>query len=114
MNPNYNFQGRVALVTGAASGMGRASAKAFAQAGAALVRVDRDREKLRAVAHEITTGGGKAIALTGDVSHEHFAETSVERAVAEFGRLDMAYNNAGILGPMCPLIEETGAGYDAV
>jgi NAD(P)-dependent dehydrogenase (short-subunit alcohol dehydrogenase family) len=114
MNPTYNFKGQVALVTGAASGMGRASAKAFAQAGAALVLVDRDEEKLHAIAREITGTGSKAIALIGDVSEEAFAKTAVERAVSAFGRLDMAYNNAGILGPMCPLTEETGAGYDAV
>jgi NAD(P)-dependent dehydrogenase (short-subunit alcohol dehydrogenase family) len=114
MNPTYNFKGQVALVTGAASGMGRASAKAFAAAGAALVLVDRDEDKLRAVAGEISSAGGKAIALIGDVADEQFAKASVERAVSEFGRLDMAYNNAGILGPMCPLTEETGQGYDAV
>jgi NAD(P)-dependent dehydrogenase (short-subunit alcohol dehydrogenase family) len=114
MNPTYHFEGQVALVTGAASGMGRAAAKAFAEAGAAVVLVDRDDEKLRGTAREITAAGGKAITLVGDVSDEKLAKEAVDRAVAEFGRLDMAYNNAGILGPMCPLTEETGEGYDAV
>jgi NAD(P)-dependent dehydrogenase (short-subunit alcohol dehydrogenase family) len=114
MNPMYNFKGQVALVTGAASGMGRATAKAFAESGASLVLVDRDEAKLRATAAEIAAAGGHAVTLPGDVSDEKLAKTAVERAVVEYGRLDMAYNNAGILGPMCPLTEETGEGYDAV
>jgi len=114
MNPTYNFKDQVALVTGAASGMGRVTAKAFAEAGAVLVLIDRDEEKLRATAREITATGRQAITLAGDVSDEQLAKAAVDRALAEFGRLDMAYNNAGILGPMCPLTEETGEGYDAV
>ncbi len=114
MNPTYNFEGQVALITGAASGMGRASAKAFAKAGAALLLVDRDAAKLRSTAQEIIAVHGKAITLVGDVSDEKLAQEAVARAVGEFGQLDMAYNNAGILGPMCPLTEETGEGYDAV
>lgn len=114
MNPTYDFTGQVALVTGAASGMGRATAKAFAEAGAAVVLVDRDEDKLRGTSRELTAADGRAIMLVGDVSDEKFAKAAVDRAVAEFGRLDMAYNNAGILGPMCPLTEETGEGYDAV
>jgi NAD(P)-dependent dehydrogenase (short-subunit alcohol dehydrogenase family) len=114
MNPTYDFSGQVALVTGAASGIGRATVEAFVKAGAAVVLVDRDEEKLRSLLGEIGTAGGKAIQIVGDVSDEDFAKAAVERAVADFGRLDMAYNNAGILGPMCPLTEETGEGYDAV
>jgi NAD(P)-dependent dehydrogenase (short-subunit alcohol dehydrogenase family) len=114
MNPVYSFQHQVALVTGAASGMGRATAQAFVCDGAAVVLVDRNEEKLRAVARELTAGGGSAVSLVGDVSDETLAKAAVDRAVAEFGRLDMAYNNAGILGPLCPLTEETGEGYDAV
>jgi len=114
MNPTYHFENQVALITGAASGMGRATAQAFAIAGAAVVLVDRDEHKLSETSQAITRSGGIAIMLVGDVSDELFAKSAVDRAVAEFGRLDMAYNNAGILGPMCPLTEETGAGYDAV
>jgi NAD(P)-dependent dehydrogenase (short-subunit alcohol dehydrogenase family) len=114
MNPTYDFKGRVALVTGASSGMGRATAKAFAAAGAAVVLVDRNEEKLSATVEEIVSAGGKAIGIAGDVSDESLAKGAVERAVAEFGRLDMAYNNAGILGPMCPMVEETGEGFDGV
>lgn len=114
MNPTYDFNDQVALVTGASSGMGRATAEAFAQAGAAVVLVDRDESRLNEVQAEITTAGGKAITVVGDVSDEALAKTAIERAVAEFGRLDMAYNNAGVLGPMCPMVEETGEGFDRV
>ena len=114
MNPNYDFAGQVALVTGAASGMGRVTAKAFAEAGAAVVLIDRDALKLQKVAAEIVEAGGKAVTLAGDVADESLAKAAVERAVSEFGRLDMAYNNAGVLGPMCPMVEETGEGYDTV
>jgi len=114
MNPAYNFRGQVALVTGAASGMGRVTAKAFAEAGAAVVLVDRSEAHLEKTAREITAAGGRTIMVVGDVSDESLAMAAVGRATTEFGRLDMAYNNAGILGPMCPLTEETGEGYDAV
>lgn len=114
MNPSYDFSGQVALVTGAASGMGRVTAKAFAEAGAALVLVDRDETKLQDTAAEIVAAGGRVVVLPGDVADENLAKRAVALAVSEFGRLDMAYNNAGILGPMCPMVEETGEGYDAV
>jgi NAD(P)-dependent dehydrogenase (short-subunit alcohol dehydrogenase family) len=114
MTPTYDFTGQVALITGASSGMGAATAKAFAEAGAAVVLVDRDEAKLHAVAGALTATGAKAVAVVGDVSDEEVAKVAVDRAVSEFGRLDMAYNNAGILGPMCPMAEETGEGYDQV
>ena len=112
MIPTYDFTGQVALVTGASSGMGAATAKAFAEAGASVVLVDRDAEKLNAVMDALTVSSAKALAI--DVSDEAVAKTAVERAVTEFGRLDMAYNNAGVLGPMCPMTEETAEGYDQV
>jgi len=114
MIPTYDFTGQVALVTGASSGMGAATAKAFAEAGASVVLVDRDAEKLNAVMDALTVSSAKALAIVGDVSDEAVAKTAVERAVTEFGRLDMAYNNAGVLGPMCPMTEETAEGYDQV
>jgi NAD(P)-dependent dehydrogenase (short-subunit alcohol dehydrogenase family) len=114
MNPTYDFTGQVALITGASSGMGAATARAFADAGAAVVLVDRNETQLKAVAETLTAAGAKAVAIVGDVSDEALARSAVDRAAAEFGRLDMAYNNAGILGPMCPMTEETGEGFDAV
>jgi NAD(P)-dependent dehydrogenase (short-subunit alcohol dehydrogenase family) len=114
MNPVYDFTGQVALVTGASSGLGSATAKAFATAGAAVVLFDRDEKKLTATANEITSAGGKVISVIGDVADEAAAASAVARSVVEFGRLDMAYNNAGILGPMCPMSEETAEGFDQV
>jgi NAD(P)-dependent dehydrogenase (short-subunit alcohol dehydrogenase family) len=114
MNPTYDFKGQVALITGAASGMGLATAKAFAEAGASVTLVDRDSERLNVAVERIKASGGKAIGIVCDVSDESAAKAAIDRTVAEFGRLDMAYNNAGILGPMCPMVEETGEGYDQV
>ena len=114
MNPTYDFRGQVALITGAASGMGAVTAQAFAEAGACVMLIDRNEEKLNAVTGALVAAGAKAISLAGDVADERFAEAAMQQAVAEFGRLDMAYNNAGILGPMCPMSEETGEGYDQV
>jgi NAD(P)-dependent dehydrogenase (short-subunit alcohol dehydrogenase family) len=114
MNPIYDFTGQVALVTGASSGMGLATARAFAAAGAAIVLADRNETKLLAATAEIVARGGKAIGVVCDVADEQQAAATVERAVSEFGRLDMAYNNAGILGPMCDMTEETAEGFDEV
>jgi NAD(P)-dependent dehydrogenase (short-subunit alcohol dehydrogenase family) len=114
MNPAYDFNGQVALVTGAASGMGLATARAFAESGACVVLADRNEPGLRAAAAALTDAGHTAISMLCDVRDEAQAEAVVARAVAEFGRLDMAYNNAGILGPMCDLTEETADGFDEV
>ena len=113
MLPTYDFTDQVALVTGASSGMGATTAEAFAQAGAAVVLVDHDGARLEAVTAKLTEAGRRAIGIVCDVSDEAAAKAAVERAVSEFGRLDMAYNNAGILGPMCEMSEETAEGYDA-
>lgn len=112
MNPVYDFKGQVALVTGASSGMGLASAKAFAQAGAAVALVDRDARKLGSAIDNLKAEGHKVIGIECDVSDERQAKAAVERTVAAFGQLDMAYNNAGILGPMCEMSEETLDGYE--
>src|SRR5882757_2218226 len=106
-NPIYDFKGQVALVTGASSGMGLATAQAFADANASVALVDRNAEKLEAATHALTSAGKRAISIVCDVSDETQAKAAVDRAVAEWGRLDMAYNNAGILGPMCEMSEET-------
>jgi NAD(P)-dependent dehydrogenase (short-subunit alcohol dehydrogenase family) len=114
MSPSYDFTGQVALVTGAASGMGFATARAFAQAGARVVLGDINARALQAATDALTAQGGQAIGVACDVADEAQAATLVARAVAAFGRLDMAYNNAGILGPMCDMTEETGEGFDQV
>jgi NAD(P)-dependent dehydrogenase (short-subunit alcohol dehydrogenase family) len=113
VTPIYDFTGQVALVTGAGSGLGAATAKAFAEAGAAVVLVDRNEGQLEATTEALTAAGRKAISIVCDVSNEAAAKAAIERTVGEFGRLDMAYNNAGILGPMCEMSEETAEDYDA-
>ena len=114
MNPSYDFTGKVALVTGAASGMGLATAKAFAQAKAAVVLADINEQQLHDAARTLTAAGHRVLALTCDVTDEADVASMVATTVAEFGRLDMAYNNAGILGPMGDITDETAAAFDQV
>jgi NAD(P)-dependent dehydrogenase (short-subunit alcohol dehydrogenase family) len=95
-NP-LDFSGKVALVTGAASGMGLAAAQAFAEAGAAVVMADVREDLVNAQAQKLVAAGYKAIAVRCDVSDDAQVEQMVDRTVAEFGRLDAAFNNAGVM-----------------
>ena len=96
MRITYNFNGQVALVTGAASGMGLATARAFAQAGAVVTLADISKDALQQAVDQIKSIGGNAIAVLCDVADEAQVAVMVERTVTEFGRLDAAFNNAGI------------------
>jgi NAD(P)-dependent dehydrogenase (short-subunit alcohol dehydrogenase family) len=91
---------KVAIVTGASSGIGYATAKLFAREGAKLVVAARRRPQLDALVAEINSLGGEAIAADGDVCDESFAKALVNIAVTRFGGLDVAFNNAGTLGAM--------------
>lgn len=91
---------KVAIVTGASSGIGYATAKLFAREGAKVVVAARRQRELDALVEEITQAGGHAVALAGDVKDEAFAQALVELAKAQFGGLDVAFNNAGTIGEM--------------
>jgi NADP-dependent 3-hydroxy acid dehydrogenase YdfG len=95
------LEGTVALVTGASSGIGRATARALAGQGAAVALVARRRERLEEVAADIRQRGGTALVIESDVTDEHQAAGAVQRTVSELGRLDTLVNNAGtmLLGP---------------
>lgn len=101
------LDGKVAIVTGAASGIGRASALLFASEGASVVIADRDADGLNATEDAIVESGGKTELYVGDVSREDDVKGYVERAIAGFGGLDIVHANAGILGPSTPLLEQT-------
>ncbi|WP_027482886.1 SDR family NAD(P)-dependent oxidoreductase [Deinococcus pimensis] len=94
--------GTVALVTGASSGIGEATARSLARAGADVALVARRAERLDALAHELSSLGRRALPITADVTDEGQARASVDRAVRELGRLDVLVNNAGVmlLGPV--------------
>lgn len=99
------LDGKVAIVTGASSGIGRATARLFAQEGARVVVAARRQAELDALVKEIEGGGGQAVAVAGDVKDEAYAKALVDATVARFGGLDIAFNNAGIVGEMGPVSE---------
>jgi NADP-dependent 3-hydroxy acid dehydrogenase YdfG len=91
------LNGKVALVTGASSGIGEATALALAEEGASVAVVARREDRLRALAQRIGRSGGKVLIIPADLTDEAQAKRAVERTVAEFGRLDILVNNAGIM-----------------
>ncbi|WP_086564076.1 SDR family NAD(P)-dependent oxidoreductase [Streptomyces africanus] len=114
MNPTYDFTGQVALVTGAGSGMGLATARAFAEAGAAVALTDVDEAALNTASKELTDAGHRVLALPCDVTDEDQVAAAVDRTVETFGRLDMAYNNAGIQIPPSDAADEPAERFDRV
>jgi hypothetical protein len=106
------LSGKVALITGASAGIGRATARLFAAEGARVVIGARRQGELDDLATEIHAGGGAAAALAGDVRSEDYARALVALAVERFGRLDIAFNNAGTLGEGGPSTEVSEAGWN--
>jgi NAD(P)-dependent dehydrogenase (short-subunit alcohol dehydrogenase family) len=94
---NLSLENQVALVTGAGSGMGLATAKAFAEAGAAVVLADIHEEAVRAAAQELAAAGHQTLAIRCDVADEAEVAAMIDQTVSTFGRLDAAFNNAGIM-----------------
>jgi NAD(P)-dependent dehydrogenase (short-subunit alcohol dehydrogenase family) len=114
MNNPLDFSGKVALITGAASGMGLATAQAFAEAGAAVVLADFQEDAVKAAAQELVAAGHKALAVRCDVSDDAQVAAMVDRTVAAFGRLDAAFNNAGVMAHIAPIADSTRDEWDRV
>lgn len=109
-----SFVGKVAVVTGGASGIGRATALAFAKEGARVVVADVLTEDGEETVHLIQDGGGEAFFVRCDVSQDADAAELIERAVAVYGRVDCAHNNAGILGTLATTAECDESNWDRV
>ncbi|WP_163267438.1 SDR family oxidoreductase [Chelativorans alearense] len=110
----FSLTDKVAIVTGASSGIGRAAAKLFAEEGAKVVVTARRKAELDTLVAEIREAGGEAEALPGDVADEAHAAALVAHAVARFGGLDIAFNNAGIVGRMALAPELDRADWEEV
>ncbi len=111
---NLSFENKVALVTGAASGMGLVTAEAFAAAGAAVALVDLNEAEVRKVAERLIAAGHKVIAITCDVTDEVQVKRMVEQTVSAFGRLDAAFNNAGVQSLAVETADSTSEEFDRV
>lgn len=108
------LEGKTVIVTGASSGIGAAGAELFAKEGANVVLGARRSAELGALAARIQAGNGRAVVLAGDVRDAGYAEALVDLAVREFGGLDGAFNNAGIVGEMLPVPDMAKAIWDDV
>lgn len=110
-----HFEGKVALVTGAGSGIGLATARAFAEAGAAVVLADANEEAVRRAAEELIVAKGcNALAICCDVTNDAQVAAMIERTVATFGRLDAAFNNAGVMAARAETAESSRGDWDRV
>ena len=111
---NISYENKVALVTGAGSGLGLATAKAFAESGASVVLADWNEKAVRSAAEELAAQGHKTLAIHCDVADDAQVEAMVEQTVATFGRLDAAYNNAGVQNVLAETADYPREDYDRV
>ncbi|MGC9500512.1 glucose 1-dehydrogenase [Streptomyces sp. WG7] len=114
MSVTYDFHDKTAFVTGAAGGIGRATALAFARAGARVALADLSGDGLRETARLIDAAGGDALALTCDVTSEDDVQAAVDRTVERFGSLDAAFNNAGVEQPVQPAADTAKNDWDRI
>jgi len=111
---NLSFENKVALVTGAGSGIGLATAKAFAEAGASVALAGQHEESVRAAANDLVAAGHKALAIRCDVADDRQVAAMVEQTVSTFGQLDAAFNNAGVQSPAVETADASGEEFDRV
>jgi len=111
---NISFENKVALVTGAGSGLGLATAQAFAEAGASVALADWNEKAVRSAADKLVASGHKALAIRCDVSNDAEVAAMVRETITKFGRLDVAYNNAGVQNELAETADTTAKDYDRV
>lgn len=111
---NYSLENKVALVTGAASGIGLATARAYAEAGASVVLADLNAEAVQAAAKELIAKGSKAKAIICNAANLDEVEALVQETVSAFGRLDIAFNNAGVQNILAEIADATVEDFDRV
>lgn len=113
LNFNLSFDGKVVVITGGSTGIGRATALAFAAKGASVVVGDVSEAGAETV-EMLKSAGGKGLFVRTDVSHSDSVQALIAATVAEYGKLDLAFNNAGILPPTRPFAEQSEADFDKV
>jgi NAD(P)-dependent dehydrogenase (short-subunit alcohol dehydrogenase family) len=113
-NDHGSYAGKVAFVTGAAGGIGCATALAFAHEGASVVVADISEQRVRETARMIEEAGGRALAVACDVTRSEDVKAALEETIETFGRLDVAFNNAGVENEVKPMAEVTEEEWDRI